>query len=442
MRRRATPELARGATPSVIGEVLKFAAAALVAVAVLAVIAALILRDASEDEAIDQAEQLTEVLARSAIEPALQPGLVTGDGEARARVDRIVRGQVLSEDIVRVKIWTEDGRIVYSDEPRLIGSRYPLGPAELAALRTGNSDAGLSDLSEPENRFDRGHGELLEVYLPIYADGEPLLFETYQRFSSVAASGSQLLDRFAPALIGAAIAIVLLLVPLAWSLARRLQREHADREALLRRALDAQDLERRRIAGDLHDGILQDLSGAAFSMSAAAERLPASDDGTRSMIESAAAACRGAVRTLRSMLVEIYPPRLRESGLETAVEDLLAPLQERGMQTDLQTDPIPDLPDTSEALLFRVAQEALRNVGAHSGAQRVDVRIEATGEAFALSVEDDGVGFSPEEAMARRREGHMGLRLLRDLAADSGGTIEVRSATGQGTTVRVEVPLG
>ena len=288
---------------------LKFTVAAVIALAALAGIAALILRNVSESEAIDQAKQVTEVLARSAVQPAIDRGLLAGDPEARRQIDRIVRERVLSPDVIRVKIWTANGRIIYSDEPRLIGTRYELGDDELEALAGGKVDAELSDLAQPENRFDRGHGELLEVYLPVEVPGgRPLLFETYQRFSSVAASGSDLLGRFAPALIGALVAVAVLLVPLAWSLARRLRREHDRRETLLRRALDASELERRRIAGDLHDGILQDLSAAAFSLSALGERTPEAANGAKAALVKAATTCRGAVRTLRSMLVEIYPP--------------------------------------------------------------------------------------------------------------------------------------
>jgi two-component system, NarL family, sensor kinase len=429
------------APPSVLAEVLKFTVAAVVALAALAGIAALILRNISESEAIEQAEQVTEVLARSAVQPAIDSALLANDPAARRRVDRIVRQRVLSPDVVRVKIWTPNGRIVYSDEPRLINSRYQLGDDELDALRTGAVDAELSDLSLPENRFDRGHGELLEVYLPLETpDGRSFLFETYQRFSSVTASGPDLLARFAPALIGALVAIAVLLVPLAWSLARRLRREHSRREALLRRALDASELERRRIAADLHDGILQDLSAAAFSLGALGERTAAAEDGAKTTLEKAAETCRRAVRTLRSMLVEIYPPRLRESGLDSALADLLTPLEERGISTSFTSEPDLELSNAVEGLLFRVGQEALRNVGAHSGARNVEVTTSMNGEGVRLVISDDGQGFSPEQAMARESEGHLGLRLLRDLAADAGARLEIESTPGQGTTVLVEAP--
>lgn len=430
------------APPSVLAEVLKFTGAAVVALAALAIIAALILRSVSETEAINQAKQVTQALARGAVQPAIDRGLLTGDPDARRRIDRIVRERVLSPDVVRVKIWTAKGRIIYSDEPRLIGARYQLGDDELETLGGGKVDAELSDLTQPENRFDRGHGELLEVYLPVdVPGGRPLLFETYQRFSSVAASGSDLLDRFAPALIGALIAVAVLLVPLAWSLARRLRREHDRREALLRRALDASELERRRIAGDLHDGILQDLSAAAFSLSALGERTPAAENGARATLVKAAGTCRSAVRTLRSMLVEIYPPRLRDAGLESAFADLLTPLDARGVDTAVEIDAGLELSEAIEALVFRVGQEAIRNAAEHSHAEHVAVSASSDADSVRLIVHDDGDGFSPEQALARREEGHLGLPLLRDLVADAGGTLAIDSSPGDGTTVTLEAPL-
>lgn len=420
---------------------LKFTGAAIVALAALAVIAALILRSVSETEAINQAKQVTQVLARSAVQPAIDRGLLTGDPESRRRIDRIIRSRVLSPDVVRVKIWSADGRIIYSDDPRLIGAKYQLGDDELEALGGGKVDAEVSDLSQPENRFDRGQGKLLEVYLPVdVPGGQPLLFETYQRFSTVAQSGSDLLGRFAPALIGALIAVALLLVPLTWSLARRLRREHDRRETLLRRALDASELERRRIAGDLHDGILQDLSAAAFSLSALGERTQPAEDGVKATLVKAADTCRGAVRTLRSMLVEIYPPRLRDAGLDSALADLLTPLKERGIETELEVEPGLELPGAVEALVFRVGQEAIRNAAAHANAQRIAVTVAADDGSVRLVVRDDGDGFSPAQALDRQREGHLGLRLLRDLAADAGGSLELDSAPGKGTTVTLEAP--
>ena len=80
-------------------------------------------------------------------------------------LDRIVRERVLrGSSVVRVKIWDRSGRIVYSDEPGLIGARYPIAPDELKEFEGTQIDAEVSDLSKPENRFERDFGKLLEVY--------------------------------------------------------------------------------------------------------------------------------------------------------------------------------------------------------------------------------------------------------------------------------------
>jgi signal transduction histidine kinase len=354
----------------------------------------------------------------------------------------VVRERVLRDPIVRVKIWTASGRIVYSDAPSLIGARYPLGAAQREALRTGGLDADVSDLAEPENRLERHYDKLLEVYMPIRAsNGRPLLFEAYQRFSSISDSGRHLWLKFTPALIGALLLLVLLQLPLAWSMARRLRQGQEERETLLRTTLEASDSERRRIARVLHDGVVQELAGVSYSLSAAAERAGAGGDrGIEEALRRAASQTRDSMRALRSLLVEIYPPRVHEAGLEPALRDLLAPLAREGVETSVTVERGLALGPAVDAHLFRAAQEAIRNVAAHAAAQNVSVSVRREGPVVALSVIDDGTGFEREGAAPGN--GHFGLRLLSDLAAETGGRLEVDSAPGAGTRVTMEVPLG
>ena len=82
-------------------------------------------------------------------------------------MQKLANDQLLGPDVARVKIWAEDGTIVFSDDARLIGTRYPLGEEELEVLREGGIEAEVSDLSRPENRFEVGGGDLLEVYTPV-----------------------------------------------------------------------------------------------------------------------------------------------------------------------------------------------------------------------------------------------------------------------------------
>ena len=420
----------------------KFAVGGLAALAAVGVGSYFLMRHIGTTEAIDNAKSVTRIVGRQIVEPRVTDGIVRGDPESIRQLDRVVDNQVLSNQIIRVKIWTAGGRIVYSDKHRLIGSRYHLGSDDVQVLHGGGVDAGISDLSRPENRFERSQGDVMEVYLGIHTPGgRPLLFETYQRFSSIASSGTSIWKAFAPVLVGALLIFALLQLPLAASMARRLRRGHAEREALLKRAIDASDQERRRIAGDLHDGVVQSLAGTAFSLSAAAERTGGNGNGTaREALQRGAAQTRQSVGELRSLMVDIYPPSLREKGLESALLDLTASLEPRGIATELDVPPGLQLPDETEAVVYRVAQEAVRNAAAHADPSRVTVAVERADGRVTLTVTDDGRGMALGGG-ASSPEGHFGMRLMRDLAADADGELEIAPGPEGGTRVRLEVPL-
>lgn len=434
-RKSTGPKGARRA-PSVGALVAQFAVAGLAGVVLMGVLGVVLLRQTATSAAIRDAKQVTRLAGEGIVAPNISDGVVRGDRRALARVDDVVRRRVLDPSVVRVKLWTPQGRIVYSDESRLIGTTYPL-PADLRkSLREGGVDADVSDLSRPENRFERNKGKLLEVYFPVRTeDGRPLVFEAYLRFSSIAADSRNVWRAFAPALVGGLLLLWLIQVPLAWRMARRLRAGQQDREALLTRAIEASEMERRRIAAHLHDGAVQRLAGTAYGLSAAVDEKP---DDARETLRRSADDIREAVRELRALLVDIYPPTLRREGFEAGLADLIAPLAAQGVET---TQVIPgdlDLSPDTEALFFRGAQEALRNVAKHAQAHHVRVEITVKGSIGTLVVEDDGRGIS-QERMADAD--HFGLRLLADLARDAGGTLDVGPANGRGTRVRLELPL-
>jgi signal transduction histidine kinase len=241
--------------------------------------------------------------------------------------------------------------------------------------------------------------------------------------------------------IGALVVLELVQIPLAWSLARQLRQRSRQREGLLRQTLETSDVERRRIASDLHDGVVQDLAGVAFSLGAAA-RSDGVQPAQAKLFEDSAVAVRDSIKALRSLLVEIYPPNLFDEGLDAALSDLLGRASGRGVEATLDTSGLAaPLPPHVAGLLYRTAQEALRNVFAHARARSVRVAA-ATGDGLAtLTVVDDGVGFDPAHAPQGVSSGHFGLAGLRQLVTDAGGRVQVQSAVGTGTTVRVEVPL-
>ena len=166
---------------------------------------------------------------------------------------------------------------------------------------------------EPENRFERGQGKLLEVYLPIRTpSGERLLFEAYFRYTPVSAAGARIWRSFAPISLGALIVLEFVQIPIAWSLARRLRERQREREALLRQALEASELERRRIAADLHDGVVQDLTGVAYSLTGAARQPnvpPETAHGARAIGRGRAHRSEGAAVAARSRSTRRTSPR-------------------------------------------------------------------------------------------------------------------------------------
>ncbi len=419
-----------------------FVLTSIVAVVVIGFLAVEVMRSQGRHEAVDDAKNLAVLAGRGIVQPSITDGLLRGEPAAVAALDKVVRASVVGSRIARVKLFTADGKVLYSDATPLIGSSYPLRPEERAALRSGAVVAEEQfNLSRPINRFERGLPQLVEIYLPVHAPGgRRLLFEAYLPSSEVSASARSLWLAFAPALFGGLLLLELVLVPLGWTLARRVRRGERQRAALLAHAVEASQEERRRIARDLHDGVVQDLAGVAFSFASAAEAR--SSEGLERdavLLREAAEQTRRSIGSLRSLLVEIYPPNLRREGLESALTGLLGGLSSRGLETSLDFDPGLSLSDDAEALLYRVAQESLRNVASHARASSVEVIVERHGSSTLLRVRDDGVGFSTEE----RREpedGHLGLGLVADLLDEHGGTLAIGSAPGRGTTLTAEVP--
>jgi two-component system NarL family sensor kinase len=422
------------------GPVGQFTAAGILAVVAIGAVAFLLLKTSGHDEAIRDAKRATELTGQGVVAPALTPGVVDGDPRALRRFDEIVKQGVLGLDgIVRVKIWDSQSRIIYSDEPRLIGDSYQLGDDELAMLESDTGiDAEQTDLSEPENRYETAGVDLVEVYMPIRSpSGGQLLYETYIRSSFIASSGQRIWSTLAPVLIGALLLFAVLLLPLAARLGRQLNRGQREREALLQRAIDSSDAERRRIAQNLHDGVVQQLAGSAFELEAASRSGARGDDDRRKLAELGAR-LRDSVRGLRRLLVEIYPPDLHREGLRSSIADVIAKLDASGLQAELDVPADLDLSPRAESLLFRGAQEALRNVATHADALHVRVVVRREPSYARLEVTDDGRGFDTSNG---RPDGHFGLRTLGDLASDASGRLEVTSQPGRGTTLAIEVPV-
>jgi len=339
-------------------------------------------------------------------------------------------------------VWSSDGTILYSDQPKLIGQTFPLGAEEQEVLSDGGVDAELSDLTKPENVYERPLGQLLEVYTPVQLrSGERVLFEAYFPYSDVVARTRSVQTAFRPFTIGGILLLLVLTVPLVWLLARRLDDSALARERLLLTAARASDAERRRIAQDLHDGVVQELAGSAFAVSAAARDLAAGEQDVARVsgeLDTASSGLRRSLRMLRSLMVEIYPSDLDANGLRAALEDLVAAPRSDGVTVTVEVAAVEDLGEDAVALVWRAAQECVRNAVRHGEPSTIDLTVTRDRDRVWLTVTDDGRGFDPDAPVDGD---HFGLRGLRDLAAEAGGRFDVDSTPGRGATAVLEVPV-
>jgi PAS domain S-box-containing protein len=194
--------------------------------------------------------------------------------------------------------------------------------------------------------------------------------------------------------------------------------------------------ERRRIARDLHDIVLQDLSGALQSLRLT--HLQAKGSGMELELEEELEALRRATSGLRSAIYDLRHEKGRPfvESVKSLVElnRQLTPERKIGLMIEGLPE---ELPGEVSVELLRVLQEALTNARRHSAARKVEVRLRMEGKAILIEVADDGRGFEPESAKSG-----VGLSAMRERVEGLGGRIEVTSLPDEGTKVKVRVPLG
>jgi signal transduction histidine kinase len=214
-------------------------------------------------------------------------------------------------------------------------------------------------------------------------------------------------------------------------------RAEAARDDLLRRIVTAQEDERRRVSRELHDSVGQLVTALKLAVSAAREECPPAA-GRLGEVQQLADEL---ARTVHDLAVQLRPTALDDLGLNAALNQLLAGWSARtGVEVDFvcAREGAERLPAEVETTIYRLVQEALTNVTRHARAGRVGVVIGRHGGQATLAVEDDGVGFDPEAAA---ESGRLGLIGMRERAALVGGSVEVESAPGRGTTILARFPV-
>jgi len=341
------------------------------------------------------------------------------------------RLRLLGGDTVRVKLWDSTGRILWSDEERLIDRVFgPIGDVQSAF--GGEVSIEETDLTEPENLYEHEFGPLIEFYLPVQdADGRTAaVFEVYQRsepFNETLAGvrGSTWIR------IGTGLSVLLLFMgALTTVILRGVDRRRRQSERLLRRSLEVRETERVRLATALHDDVGQPLYRLLYGL----EALKESQLDPDATIEVArlSALVREVDDTLRDEMRRLQTSPVDQQGFRTSLR-ALAVDEDSSPLVSVELDLDRELDSVVEEALYRAAREAVANARKHAGAERIQVRLNDLNDLAVLRVIDDG-------AWQQGPDG-LGIATVRAMLEAIGGDLEIQSKDGAGTTVVARVPL-
>ncbi len=413
----------------------------LVLVAATFVLADMIARHSALEAASDEAAAISGLLAA----PLLNQEVRDGDPEAMVRLDTALRQRLIDGSVRHMKLWDGQGRVIWSDEKALVGRTFELEESVSALLGTEDVVAELSDLSRTENDLeDQQQEELLEVYVgAVDADGASFVFEAYMDIDQMRRDEATITMWFVPILVGGVLLFQLVTTPLAVVMTRRIRRAQERSSRMTRHALRAAELEQRRIAQHLHDGVVQDFAGLAYAMPTLVRQLreAGAPSDVCARLDSASLMVQKDVAMLRSLMTDIYPPDLVGEGLYEALREHTSQVsQQSGLRTSLMVLPELDVTPDTGRLIYRVIREGLHNVVKHAHAEVVEIEVGHSADEVLVRITDDGRG--PGAGERGSGKDHLGLRLLRDTIEDVGGELEVgeRPSPG-GTTVVARFPV-
>jgi signal transduction histidine kinase len=211
---------------------------------------------------------------------------------------------------------------------------------------------------------------------------------------------------------------------------------------LLHQTITAQESERRRLAAEIHDSVVQSLVGISYRLQAVEKKIPPESDGELvEDLKMLAEQLNTNIKELRDLLLGLRPPMLDDMGLYKALESHLKNFGiKSGIQTNLRmSDNLPSLSRDAQTNFFRIVQEALNNVEKHAAASHVTIEVESTPQKLYVTIRDDGKGFSPQKSRAKTR--NLGLASMRERTDLLGGNLRIKSEIGRGTMISIDIPL-
>jgi signal transduction histidine kinase len=238
-------------------------------------------------------------------------------------------------------------------------------------------------------------------------------------------------------------------VLIAGLLVQRMNRRRAERSLtaserelrlLTGRLLQAQELERRRLARELHDDLNQNLALLSVELEVLRQAPAGSATQLSDRLQALSAKVKQLSSSVHGLSHRLHPSKLEQLGLVAAVRSLCKELSRaHGIPIDVEAEDVPSaLPADAALCLYRITQEAVGNVIRHSGAKRARVELRETGGSLRLRIADDGVGFDPSTVSAK---GRLGLVSMRERLQFIGGTLSIDSHPSSGTRIDAQIPL-
>jgi signal transduction histidine kinase len=209
------------------------------------------------------------------------------------------------------------------------------------------------------------------------------------------------------------------------------------RRALLDKLVTAQEEERSRLAGDIHDDPIQKM--VATSMRLQMLRRKVNDPEVTGSLEQLLSSVKDSIGSLRHLIFELRPSVLDTEGIAAALHSLMDGLAGEELSYDLTNEMLDEPPSESRVILYRIAQEAIGNVRKHAKTDHVSIALGQKRGGFFVRVSDHGVGFGVADIPVSA-PGHLGLTSMRERAELAGGTCQVQSLPGSGTAVEAWVP--
>ena len=223
------------------------------------------------------------------------------------------------------------------------------------------------------------------------------------------------------------------------------KRAEAELRAFPQRIIKAQEAERSRIAQELHDGINQLIASVKMRLSKVESSLPELKPAAREILARCDRLLVKVLEENRRIAHNLRPTDLDNLGLAAACNSFCNEIQSRtSLEVQCRVNaPATRLPPVTELHLFRIMQEAVTNIEKHAQAKVVKLQMKSEGDWMVFKIQDDGCGFDTKNSRARKAKGHgLGLTNMRERALSLGGTYDLKSTPGKGTTIIVRVPVG